>query len=199
MSEDSMDAPTPGSEPNPWGDRATEKLTLVNESDEAIGSATRAECHSGNGLLHRAFSVYLFDELGRLMIHRRHESKPLWPGFWSNSCCSHPRHGEDILTAARRRTKEELGLDVELVPIHQYAYHAKFGEIGSEFEFVHVFVGLCDPEEIDPDPEEIADLRLFDEGAMDDAIEEETIFTPWFRIAWPIVRERWRKAVGAED
>lgn len=188
-----------GDEFGTWGPRAQEKLILVNEGDEAIGSATRAECHTGDGILHRAFSVYLFDELGRLMIHRRHGSKPLWPGFWSNSCCSHPRLGEDILDAARRRTREELGLEVDLVPIHRYAYRAKYGDVGSEYELVHVFVGLCDPDQIDPDPEEIADLRLFDEGATDDAIGEESIFTPWFRMAWPVVRERWRKALQIDS
>lgn len=196
-----MTAPEgPGEQPNPasnpWGERASERLILVNGRDEAMGTATRAECHSGEGRLHRAFSVYLFDDLGRLMIHRRHDSKPLWPGFWSNSCCSHPRHGEDVLEAAKRRTQEELGLEVELVPIHRYAYHAKFGDVGAEFELVHVFVGRCDPDEIDPDPSEIADLRLFDEAALDDAIDEASIFTPWFRMAWPVVRERWRKALS---
>lgn len=187
-----------GDETSIWGERADERLILVNEGDEATGTATRAECHTGEGLLHRAFSVYLFDDLGRLMIHRRHATKPLWPGFWSNSCCSHPRHGEDVLDAAVRRTKEELGLDVELVPIHRYAYRAKFGDVGSEYELVHVFVGRCDPEAIAPDPEEIADLRLFDSQALDDAIDEETIFTPWFRMAWPTVRDRWEKALSAD-
>ncbi|MFT7076939.1 MAG: isopentenyl-diphosphate delta-isomerase [Planctomycetota bacterium] len=179
-----------------WGPRAEEKLILVNEGDEALGTATRAECHEGEGLLHRAFSVYLFDDLGRLMIHRRHDSKPLWPGFWSNSCCSHPRHGEDVLDAARRRTKEELGLDIEPVPIHRYAYRAKYEDVGSEYELVHVFVARCDPDAIEPDPEEIADLRLFDVEAMDGAIGEESIFTPWFRMAWPTVRDRWEKALA---
>ena len=101
-----------------------------------------------------------------------------------------------MLDAARRRTKEELGLDIEPVPIHRYAYRAKYEDVGSEYELVHVFVARCDPDAIEPDPEEIADLRLFDVEAMDGAIGEESIFTPWFRMAWPTVRDRWEKALA---
>ena len=77
-----------------FGARADEALILVDENDVETGTATREECHTGRGLRHRAFSVYLFDAEGRLLVHRRHPSKPLWGGYLSNSCCSHPVAGE---------------------------------------------------------------------------------------------------------
>ncbi|MEM9801542.1 MAG: isopentenyl-diphosphate Delta-isomerase, partial [Planctomycetota bacterium] len=139
-----------------WGSRALEPLVLVDERGERTGVATRAACHSGEGLRHRAFSVYLFDDDDRLLVHRRHDSKPLWPGFWSNSCCSHPLDGEGLDEAARRRVVEELGARVDVRPIHLYEYRAEYLDVGVEHEVVTVFVGRIDPTELDPAPEEVS-------------------------------------------
>ena len=105
-----------------WGSRADERLVLVDGNDAPVGTDTRARCHAPEGLRHRAFSVYLFDREGRLLIHQRHDTKPLWPGFWSNSCCSHPVGDEDVADAARRRVREELGATV-LRHASENAYH----------------------------------------------------------------------------
>lgn len=172
-----------------WGSRADERLVLVDGDGEQTGVDTRARCHAVDGLRHRAFSVYLFDGRGRLLIHKRHDSKPLWPGFWSNSCCSHPVEGERLEDAARRRVREELGATVELEAVHRYEYRATFGDVGTEHEVVTVFVGRVDPSALSPDPVEVADHRFVDAAALDGEIGDDSRFTPWFQLAWPVVRE----------
>ncbi|HVS02847.1 MAG TPA: isopentenyl-diphosphate delta-isomerase, partial [Thermoanaerobaculia bacterium] len=90
---------------------ANEELILVDEDDREVGHLSKAEAHAGEGVLHRAFSVLLFDRRGNLLLQRRAGGKQLWPGYWSNSCCSHPRRGESMEVATRRRLAEELGVD----------------------------------------------------------------------------------------
>lgn len=172
-----------------WGSRADEPLVLVDADGEQVGVATRAACHAVDGLRHRAFSVYLFDDEGRLLVHQRHDTKPLWPGFWTNSCCSHPLDGEPLEDAARRRVREELGVDVEVRPVHRYEYRATFGDVGTEHEVVTAFVGRVDPAALAPHPEEIAAIEFYEPDRLDAEIGDEARFTPWFRIAWPVVRD----------
>ena len=87
-----------------------ELLILVNEKDEEIGYKTKSVCHFGEGILHRAFSIFIFNTKEQLLMQKRSSQKNLWPNYWSNSCCSHPRKGEKIESAASRRLAEELGL-----------------------------------------------------------------------------------------
>lgn len=172
-----------------WGARADEQLVLVDEDGAPVGMETRARCHAVDGLRHRAFSVYLFDEAGRLLIHQRHDTKPLWPGYWSNSCCSHPVGDEDVADAARRRVGEELGAAVEIEPIHRYEYRASYGDVGTEHEVVTVFIGRVDPADLRPDPVEVADFRFLSPAELDAEIGDGERFTPWFQLAWPVVRD----------
>ena len=172
-----------------WGSRADERLVLVDAEDVPVGTETRARCHALEGLRHRAFSVYLFDRAGRLLIHQRHDTKPLWPSFWSNSCCSHPVGDEQVADAARRRVKEELGASVEIQPIHRYEYRATFGDVGTEHEVVTVFMGQVQEEDLAPDPVEVADFRFIEPATLDAEIGDGTRYTPWFQLAWPVVRE----------
>ncbi len=88
----------------------TESLILVDDTDEQIGFCAKSECHRGNGLLHRAFSVFIFNREVKVLHQQRSEQKPLWPLFWSNSCCSHPREAEEVEDAGRRRLREDLNL-----------------------------------------------------------------------------------------
>ncbi len=171
-----------------WGSRADEPLVLVDGDDRPVGTDTRARCHAVDGLRHRAFSVYLFDREGRLLIHQRHDDKPLWPGFWSNSCCSHPVGDEDVADAARRRVGEELGASVQIQPIHVYEYRATYRDVGTEHEVVTVFIGRVEPGDLQPDPEEVADFRFVHPGELDGVIGDRERFTPWFQLAWPVVR-----------
>ncbi len=161
-----------------------ESLILVNEQDEEIGLASKADCHRGAGQLHRAFSVFLFNDQDELLLQQRSEQKPLWPGYWANSCCSHPRAGESIETAARRRIKEELDLSCELEFLYKFTYHAAFGEAGSEHELCYVFAGRQQGE-VSAHPEEIADWRYVKpEQLTAEIAAEPERFTPWLKLEW---------------
>ncbi len=174
-----------------WGPRAGEKLVLVDSGDREVGTATRAECHTAPGLRHRAFSVYLFDSDDRLLVQRRQDSKPLWPGRWSNSCCSHPIAGEDVAAAAVRRTSEELGFGAQLSTIGHYEYRAEWRDVGVEHEVVHLFLGAVDPGAVEVDPDEVAGLCYLTCAELDATIAEDATYTPWFQAAWPRVRSAW--------
>ena len=95
-------------------------LILVDADDAEIGSRSKAECHNGDGVLHRAFSVFLFDNEGRLLLQQRAAGKRLWPLYWSNTCCSHPRRGEQIDEAAGRRLHDELHTSARLEFIYKF-------------------------------------------------------------------------------
>ena len=116
-----------------------EMLILVDQDGRSIGEASKQQCHEGRGLLHRAFSLLIFDQKGRLLLQQRAAGKLLWPGYWSNSCCSHPRTGEGLAAAARRRSREELGLSVDPELLFTFQYSATYRNIGSENEVCAVF------------------------------------------------------------
>jgi len=162
----------------------TESLILVDDSDEQIGFRAKSECHQGNGLLHRAFSVFIFNREGKVLLQQRSEQKPLWPLFWSNSCCSHPREAEKVEDAGRRRLREELNLQCELDFLYKFQYQANFGELGAENEFCHVFAGYTDDGVI-AHPDEIADWRYIDPDELTREIAEDgSRFTPWLKMEW---------------
>ncbi|MGF1547023.1 MAG: isopentenyl-diphosphate delta-isomerase, partial [Thiotrichales bacterium] len=103
-----------------------ELLILVDGDDNVTGYQTKHSTHSGMGLLHRAFSVFVFARDGRLLLQQRSAGKQLWPLHWSNSCCSHPRKGESYVDAAHRRLREELGFDVDLEMIYKFGFPDPF-------------------------------------------------------------------------
>lgn len=174
-----------------FGSRALDPLTLVDPDGEELGTATLEDMHLPPGRRHRAFSVYLFDKEGRLFVHQRAKGKALWGGFWTNSCCSHPYHGEQTLVAAKRRVGQELGLmDADLTEIFGYEYRAEFEGLGVEHEYVHVFVGTVDPATIHAAKDEVADERWLAPDEVDALLASEQSTTPWFEIAWPKVRDR---------
>ena len=115
-----------------------EELILVDRDDREIGFASKANAHDGDGVLHRAFSLFLFDDDGRLLLQQRAPDKRLWGGYWSNSCCSHPRRGESLEVATRRRLRDELNFETELEHVYWFCYQASFGDAGSEHELCHV-------------------------------------------------------------
>src|SRR5450755_3491655 len=92
----------------------SDALILVDEADRRLGSLSKEACHEGRGILHRAFSLLIFNGRGELLVQQRAPSKRLWPLYWSNSCCSHPRRGETMEAAIKRRLHEELGLSCPL-------------------------------------------------------------------------------------
>lgn len=163
-------------------------LIRVDHEDRETGFATKEQCHRGAGLLHRAFSVFLFDHSGRLLLQQRSADKPLWPLYWSNSCCSHPRRGETAAAAAARRIREELGIGCELQFLYKFEYQAAFGDVGSEHELCSVFAGFSD-ESPRVDGREIAAWRQVDAATLDAEIAAEPgRFTPWLRLEWAEIR-----------
>lgn len=162
-----------------------EELILVDEHDREIGTLSKGECHDGEGLLHRAFSVFLFDESGRLLIQRRAGEKRLWPLYWANSCCSHPRAGEDMAGATVRRTREELGVAGTLEFVYKFTYQARFGDLGAEHELCWVHIGRTSADRVRPNPSEIADWRFLEPEQVDALIADERAeVAPWFRMEW---------------
>ncbi|MDO6462331.1 isopentenyl-diphosphate Delta-isomerase [Granulosicoccaceae sp. 1_MG-2023] len=163
---------------------AEDWLTLVDEQDRRTGRAAKGHCHDGEGLLHRAFSVLLFNPAGELLLQQRAAAKRLWGGYWSNSCCSHPRDGEAIADAAERRVREELGLSVSLSYVYKFHYHARFGQAGAEHELCSVFVG-CSQDSPAPDPDEVSAVRYIRADALGQELQDVPgHFTPWFREEW---------------
>ncbi|GAB4334507.1 MAG: isopentenyl-diphosphate Delta-isomerase [Calditrichia bacterium] len=177
---------------NPTVSFDDEKLILVNPADEVIGYKDKAACHVGEGILHRAFSVFIFNRHGELLLQQRSALKPLWPLFWSNSCCSHPRKGEDLEIATQRRLKEELGFTTPLKYLFKFQYQARFNEKGSENELCAVLIGKYDHDPVVND-NEIAAWRWISIDKMEEEMETHPEqFTPWFKMEWErIRREHW--------
>lgn len=167
----------------------SENLILVNSDDQAVGAASKSACHAGRGILHRAFSIFLIDANDRLLLQRRSEDKPLWPLYWSNSCCSHPRQGETIQAAAARRLREELSVVCPLHFVYKFEYQAHFGKVGSEHELCHVLVGRYDGAVV-ANATEIAATRLVSFAEIDAELATDgERFTPWFKLEWQPVRD----------
>jgi len=171
----------------------TESLILVDDGDREIGFCSKAECHAGEGLLHRAFSVFLFNPEGKLLLQKRSEQKPLWPLYWANSCCSHPRKAESVENAGRRRVWEELSLDCDLDFLYKFKYHARFGDLGSEHELCHVFAGYAKTDgdnKLAVHPDEIADWRYIDPDELTREISADgDKFTPWLKLEWQRIQK----------
>ena len=162
----------------------SEELILVDEDDREQGYLFKAACHDGDGLLHRAFSAFLFNAAGDLLLQQRAESKRLWPGYWSNSCCSHPRRGESMDTATGRRLSEELNLEADLRFVYKFQYQAQYGQLGSEHELCHVFLGRID-DDVRANTEEIAAIRFISAEMLEAELSQyPERFTPWFKMEW---------------
>ncbi len=161
-----------------------ERLILVDEDDNETGFLSKAECHDGEGVLHRAFSIFLFNDDGELLLQQRAPGKRLWPLYWSNTCCSHPREGESVDVAARRRLEDELHTGGDLEFIYKFTYQASFGELGSEHELCHVFLGRVEAP-VSPNPTEIQATRFVSATALEDEFASSDVsLTPWFRMEW---------------
>ncbi|NOZ62620.1 MAG: isopentenyl-diphosphate Delta-isomerase [Calditrichaeota bacterium] len=165
-----------------------DSVILVNKSDTPIGTEPKLPAHQ-KGLLHRAFSVFIFNRDGEMLLQRRAWEKYHSPGLWSNACCSHPRPGEDTAAAAHRRLKEELGFDSEIEEKFHFIYRAEFDNGLIEHELDHVFIGQYDGE-ITPDPAEVAEIRWINPNVLKQEIAEKPDeFTVWFKIVLERVLE----------
>lgn len=169
-----------------------DEVILVDALDQQIGVMEKMEAHE-KALLHRAFSVFLFNRQGEMLLQQRAWSKYHSGGQWTNTCCSHPRPGESTQHAANRRLQEEMGIQTEINKVFDFTYQAPFDNGLVEHEYDHVFVGEYEGA-IQPNPDEVADFKfeslLNIEEQIHTAPEE---FTPWFKIAFPKVQEWWHK------
>jgi isopentenyl-diphosphate delta-isomerase len=157
-------------------------VECVDEQGNALGTAPKMDVHL-DGTLHRAISVFVFDDEGRELLQQRAVSKYHAPGLWSNTVCSHPYPGESASEAAKRRLKEELNMDAELCEVFVMRYRADVGEGLVEHEYDHVFVAraLSDPQ---ANPVEVQSVRWMEKDAVKRAISDTPeAFTPWFRLA----------------
>ena len=166
-----------------------ECLILVDENDNETGVLSKAECHDGEGRLHRAFSVFLFNQDGELLLQQRASGKRLWPMFWSNSCCSHPRQGELVEIAAERRLQDELQASATLEYVYKFSYQAKFRALGSENELCYVFLGMLDGEATRNETE-IEALRFVSSEQLEEEFQASPeSFTPWLIMEWTRLNE----------
>lgn len=174
-----------------------EMLILVDPADRVVGYKDKVSCHLGDGLLHRAFSIFIFNSRKELLIQQRHQDKMLWPKIWANSCCSHPRKGEDLESSTRRRLREELGLSAEMRHLFTFEYQARYGDVGSEHEMCSVLIGHSD-QEPDPNPTEIAAWRYIGIEALSEEIEAHpALYSPWLKLEWARLMADHRKDIDA--
>jgi isopentenyl-diphosphate delta-isomerase len=175
----------------------SEKLILVDEDDTVVGYETKDKCHNGDGILHRAFSIFIFNSEGKLLLQKRAATKRLWGQFWSNTCCSHPRKGEDYDIATVRRLEEELGMKTKLKYLYKFQYQAAFKNLGSENELCSVYIGKSD-DAPKVNSTEIEEIQYIFAEELDVELEKNpNQFTPWFKMEWKTLRENyWKKIEG---
>lgn len=158
------------------------KIIRVDKNDKALGLISKEKAHQGKGVLHRAFSIFVVNYGGRILLQKRSRKKKLWPLFWTNTCCSHPGKGETYLQAGARRLREEMGFSCRLRPLYQFQYQANYQDIGSENELVTVLLGKYKGEKIKPDKNEVADWSWLSLDELRKEIRQRPeSFTPWFK------------------
>lgn len=165
-----------------------EELILVDDEDREIGHDSKAQAHDGRGVLHRAFSLFIFNDAGELLLQQRSSRKRLWPLYWSNSCCSHPRRGENMEVAIERRLAQELGLSSELRFLYKFKYHAQFDDLGAERELCWVYGGFANGA-VHANATEVAAWRYVAPAELDAEIARNPErFTPWLTLEWERIR-----------
>lgn len=166
-----------------------EQVILVDSRDREIGEMDKIEAHQ-LGRLHRAISIFIFTSKGELLIHRRAMGKYHSSGLWSNTCCSHPRPGENVADAAFRRLKEEMGFQTELQEIFSFIYKADLGNGIFEHEFDHVFIGKSDEFPF-PNKREVSEWKWMSIDHISDEIDNHpNDYTIWFQLIFKDVVRR---------
>ncbi len=164
------------------------EVILVDENDVQTGTMEKMEAHR-EGILHRAFSIFIFNRKGEMLLQQRAVDKYHNGDLWTNACCSHPNPGEEISSAAIRRLKEEMGFTTSLEKVFNFTYHAAFENGLTEHEFDHVFVGNYDGE-ININHQEVKDFCYRSIDEIRSSIQSHPKkFTAWFKIAFPKIKE----------
>lgn len=166
----------------------SEQVVLVNEHDEVLGTMDKLEAHR-QGPLHRAFSIFIFNGRGQLLLQRRADGKYHSAGLWTNSCCGHPHVDEQVKDAAQRRLNEELGIGCDLSEQFTFIYKAEVGNGLVEHELDHVFFGTHDGP-LFPDRNEVSDVQWMGmKDLADDLSASPDRYTVWLGLCWPRVWE----------
>jgi isopentenyl-diphosphate delta-isomerase len=162
----------------------SEEIILVDENDNAIGFETKLRAHENGGRLHRAFSIFVFNDQGKMLLQRRAKAKYHFGGLWTNACCSHPKRGETLQDAVGVKLRQEFGFCTDLKEIFSFIYRATDAKSGlTEYEFDHVFYGKFNGEPR-PNPDEIEDWKWVDiTGLLVDLERNPQAYTPWFKVA----------------
>jgi len=167
------------------------KVILVDEQDNPIGSCEKLEAHR-KGLLHRAFSVFIFNSQGEMLLQQRAVDKYHSGGLWTNACCSHPAEGEETVNAAHRRLQEEMGFDTRIEKIFDFVYKASFENGLIEYEFDHVFAGEYNGS-IEFNKAEVMDICYKNVIEIEELLHSHPEhYTAWFHLAFPRI-QHWRK------
>ncbi|MGB0525666.1 MAG: isopentenyl-diphosphate Delta-isomerase [Flammeovirgaceae bacterium] len=157
------------------------QVILVDEQDNAIGTMEKMQAHR-EGKLHRAFSVFVFNEHNELLIHQRAEHKYHSGGLWTNTCCSHPMPHETVEEAAHRRLVEEMGFDCDLFEVFAFSYYAELDKGLTEHEYDHVFFGRYKGKP-NINPAEVSDYKYRSISAIKtDIAENPNHYTEWFKL-----------------
>jgi isopentenyl-diphosphate delta-isomerase len=169
-----------------------EQVILVDANDISTGTMEKMEAHQ-KAILHRAFSIFIFNAEGEMLLQQRAAGKYHSGGLWTNSCCSHPRPGEDTLVAASRRLQEEMGFETPLRKVFDFVYKASFENGLTEHEFDHVFVGKYNGVII-PDLAEVSSYAYRSMNNIETLLQNQPeMFTAWFRIVFPRIMDWWTK------
>jgi isopentenyl-diphosphate delta-isomerase len=165
-----------------------EQVILVDTNDSEVGVMEKMEAHK-QALLHRAFSVFLFNKQGKMLLQQRAFSKYHSPGLWTNTCCSHPRPGETLDHAVTRRLQEEMGIEATVTKAFDFIYKAALPNELSEHEFDHVYIGQYDGE-VMPNPLEVGNFVYQSIEEVKSNLESHPDkYTVWFQIAFPKVAQ----------
>jgi isopentenyl-diphosphate delta-isomerase len=159
------------------------EIILVDRQDREVGRATKLEAHQNGGRLHRAFSIFIFNAQGELLLQRRSSTKYHFAGLWTNSCCSHPRGGQSLKECARERLLDEFGFETLLIDVLSFIYRAEDEVTGlTEYELDHVLVGEYS-DDPNPNADEIADWRWMSSSLLlQDLNKRPDLYTPWLHI-----------------
>ncbi len=159
-----------------------EQILVVNEDDEIVGLDTNENCHSVNGILHRAITIFIFNDKNKILLTKRNVSKKLWPDFWDTSCSTHVRQDETYEQTGERRLHDELGFSCKLKFIFKFQYQAKFQNIGSENEICALLIGNYTGN-INPNPNEVSNYKWVSVEQLKNEINNTDI-SPWLKIAF---------------
>jgi isopentenyl-diphosphate Delta-isomerase len=172
-----------------------QEVILVNEKDEEVGTAEKMEAHQ-KGLLHRAFSIFVFNSKGELLLQQRAMNKYHSAGLWTNTCCSHPGPGENTEAAARRRLIEEMGFDTPVQKVGDFIYKARFVNGLTEHEFDHVLAGEYDGPVV-YNTAEVMDICFKSMHDIRHSLKTHPQkYTVWFHLALPELEEWWNRRFG---